>query len=191
MTYSDGAWAVPPPPSRSAIRLAGGGTYAGCPTTNISTLTINTNGYQSATPLVIASPVHVEAVGIEVVTGAAGATVRPGIYADNAGMPDQLLLDAGSLAATAAGWVEAPADLDLGPGVYWLANALVDPTLVLTVRAQAVAVPIGSTAPLTTSQNLLDSQQINGGVTGALPSPWGAAPNPGGFPGQRVLIKIR
>jgi len=63
-------------------------------------------------------------VGAMVYTAAAGAFVRPGIYADNGnGMPGALIVDGGQVDASTTGSKEAVIDQWLDPGLYWIAIA--------------------------------------------------------------------
>ena len=73
-------------------------------------------------PVPIAAPMHLERIGLFVLTPApAGATARLGLWADDkpGGGPGTLLHDAGEVAIDAADWQEAFPNLDLAAGLVW------------------------------------------------------------------------
>lgn len=92
-----------------------------------------------------------DGVGVQVITGAVGGTVRMGLYADNDGYPGDLIVDAGSVAASTNGvTITAAIDEDLGTGLYWPAAV---------VQGAQITVPCGSNASL---QGILAYQNHTG-----------------------------
>ena len=116
-------------------------------------------------------------IGLQVaVAGAAGATVRMGIYAsDAAGLPGDLILDAGTVDAATTGFRFAPISQVLGRGLYWLAGASDDGDVrVLANDAAGLAafgghITTDGTMPITILNRTTD---LSSGFT-ALPDPFG------------------
>jgi len=77
-----------------------------------------------ATTLLVPNSCKAISLGISVTTGAVGNAVRLGIFRDNGGYPGTLLLDAGTVVATGAAFVQAVINQALTPGIYWLASIL-------------------------------------------------------------------
>lgn len=74
-------------------------------------------------PLIVPSNLTIDRIGILTAGGFNGtASVRMGIYSNTASAPDQLILDAGTVSATAANGVyQITISQALTPGIYWLA----------------------------------------------------------------------
>lgn len=107
-----------------ALKLHSGQLY-GVPFGHVSADVVLAANTLVAAPLVVPNSCIFNSIGILSVAGAPGNSIRVGIYADNNGVPGALLLDAGSLAATAADtFVQAAITFTAAPGVYWLAAAL-------------------------------------------------------------------
>lgn len=84
-------------------------------------LTAVTVGRVTVAPIEL--PLRVTLDRLCYVCGIAAGNVRLGIYADNAGLPDggALLADTGSLAAVLNNDGKAIANIQLGPGLIWVA----------------------------------------------------------------------
>ena len=124
-----------------------------------------------ATPIYIGKATTFNQIAMHC-TGVGGTNARLGIYNDGGGFPSTLLVDAGSVATTATGDQTITISQILGPGVYWLAIAMQGGSGTFTVSTSPGfdigyigQSSIGTVAPIGYSQ---------GGITGALPSPWGA-----------------
>lgn len=74
-------------------------------------------------PLQVWEPTSFDRLTVKVTTGAATAVVRLGIYTSTSGAPSSLVLDAGTVDASAAATREATIAQTLTPGLYFLAAA--------------------------------------------------------------------
>ncbi len=73
-------------------------------------------------PFIVTETTTYTGIAVKVDT-AAGTGARLAIYEDNgAGYPRALLLDAGTVDTTTAGWKEKAINITLEPGLYWLAR---------------------------------------------------------------------
>lgn len=107
-----------------------------------------------------------------VTTGVASSTARLGIYSDTGGVPNALVLDAGSVATATFGQKTIAISQSLTPGWYWLAVAVQGAAGNLnSAGANTNVGPMPSTSPYVNGPITGYSQT---GVSGALPSPWGA-----------------
>ncbi len=106
--------------------------------------------------------------------GTALASVQLGIYADGGGVPYTLVLDAGNVATTSAGFSEIAISptLILTTGLYWLACAMQGAAGSLRVTS-VVGNPgiLGVSNPFNIGAMVLGYSQT--GISGVLPSPWG------------------
>lgn len=119
--------------------------------------------------------------------GTAGAVVRLGIYGASGGMPQALVLDAGTVDATTTGAKTITISQVLHPGWYYLAG--VAQVATCTVRARGVGGSswwVPQTAP--GAENNV-SWRVNS-VSGALPNPFGASAAPGGS-GANIKVELR
>lgn len=66
-----------------------------------------TGGHLRFVPVLIAEDMTIDRIGLEVTTASAGATIRLGLYEDNAGAPGDLIADFGTVSGAAVGVVEA------------------------------------------------------------------------------------
>lgn len=102
-------------------------------------------------------------------TGGSGGLVRLGLYATSSGMPDALVVDAGSASTESTGAKEFTISTPVTAGMYWFAAAVQVATATFRTVADylpgfgAAAVPSTSVAGFSKS-----------GVTGALPDPAGS-----------------
>jgi hypothetical protein len=71
-------------------------------------------------PFVIERPVTVTRISAEVTTGLASSTVRLGIYTDNGGWPDQLIVDGGTIDGNSATVQEVTVSSALTIGRVWV-----------------------------------------------------------------------
>jgi hypothetical protein len=73
-----------------------------------------------AQPIIIPDAATYTGIAIQVTTAASGSA-RLGIYSDANGLPDSLILDAGTVSLTTAGAKEIAISQFLSPAWYWLA----------------------------------------------------------------------
>ncbi len=146
------------------------------------------------TPFVVSDVLSIDRIGAEItIVGEAGSKLRLGIYSDLDGLPDQLLLDAGQIAADSATVQELVCNLTLGAGVYWVGGVVqAAPTTQPTARVVASTdppIPLQFTSIPGVGNNA--NGIIAGGVSGALPSSWsfGAASTSGAVP--RVFFRVK
>lgn len=109
--------------SRHSVGAGGrAGSYHGAAAAQIQSNIAFAADVVRAAPLVLARTVAVDTFAVEVITAAAGATVRLGIYASGYdGYPGRLVHEAGTVAADTTGvkTIAVPA-FNLLPGLYWL-----------------------------------------------------------------------
>ena len=140
-----------------------------------------------------ASPMELPAVtldriGIEVTTGGgAGAVVRLGIYSDTNGVPDALVLDAGTVDSTGTGIKTITISQALSAGVYWLATvSQVATSVVRTVNGGPGRIAIADNAFSGTFS--LNGYSASAAASGALPASFGAI-GQGVASAPRVLLR--
>jgi hypothetical protein len=167
------------------------GQYVTSPATTVSASTRG-DAILYLTPIYIPRAVILDRIAIETtVAGSAGSVIRLGIYAANEyGAPGALVLDAGTVDATAApGVLEAATDVRAGPGLYYLAAASQGaPTTPPTMRLHGGLMPgIAYGVAATLSAGFVG--YLKTGIPGALPP----TVIPGGTTGNtpRVLIRIQ
>ena len=96
--------------------------YGGSIHASLTTVTGSTTA--SLTPIIVPSPVTVTAIGVEVTTGGGtGSLARLAIYSDRNSVPDELIVDAGTVVADATGFQSVVISQVLKAGPYWLAWA--------------------------------------------------------------------
>jgi hypothetical protein len=105
------------------LNWVSGSTYRlGTPSTNSSTTIVANRTYY--TPIFIPSAMSIDRISCLTGSSFSGtAIIRLGIYADAAGLPSTLILDAGTVSATAAATgytITISATIPTG-GIYWLA----------------------------------------------------------------------
>ncbi len=74
-------------------------------------------------PIYITRNVKIDRLGVHVITAQASGSTRFGIYeSDSDGLPDKLVIDAGTIDSTTTGFKEITVDVTLrGPRIYWAA----------------------------------------------------------------------
>lgn len=153
------------------------------------TVSTNTPGLNTlnAHRLQLDTQISASAFAAEVTSGGSTATLRIGVYADNGGVPGELLYDSGSLAAATTGVVTATpgSPITLYPGTYWLAVVL--QTAVSNMRGVVTADLVAMATSTLALQNTLAGWGL-AGVTGALPNPWTGGNGTAG-PTPRVAVK--
>jgi hypothetical protein len=120
-------------------------------------------------PLWITHDVELIACGVRVITGAAGAVYRIGFYsAGSDGVPESLLLDAGTVDASSPGYKTITGlSLNLSAGEYWSAVVLQGASGAQT-RTNGGAIPVRTSNSVANTPNR--AQFIQTGVSGALPA---------------------
>jgi len=74
-----------------------------------------------ATPFHMAGAHSIDRIGINLLSSPGAGDVRIGIYSDMAGLPKNLVIDAGTLSTTSTGFKEITIDVALEARWYWLA----------------------------------------------------------------------
>ena len=132
-----------------------------------ATITANVTYFN---PFFVKNIYSFDRISIRAGSGFSGtATIRLGIYSDNGGQPGNLVLDAGTISATASGVIySATINQQLGPGMYYLAanvQSAAATNTFYTTGTSAAHVLHGMVGALNTSLNSPGFQQT--GVTGA------------------------
>ena len=118
-------------------------------------------------------PVTTTFTKIAVVTvGTASAQVRLGIYNDNgSGVPDTLILDAGSIATATSGFKTITISQSLTPGWYWLACAMQGAAgSINNITGPLAYLPTANGYTSVTYAGYKGSASVSAG----LPNPWGS-----------------
>lgn len=150
------------------------GRYYG-PTLDVSSGTIAAvDGRMWVVPFEVGALTTFNAIATEVTTvGIAPALGRMGIYGTVAGLPNNLLVDAGTFDPTILGAAEKAINIQLSPGLYWLAFVSQGGGTPPNVRGlgSASSQYVGHTAnPLSNSYKSYRVDAVNG----ALPANFGA-----------------
>ena len=149
---------------------SGTGRYWGSPNFAALTTFAFPTGEMYFTPVWVPIAMTADRLAINVTSGIASGTTRLGIYSSDAnGVPNALVVDAGTVATTSSGVKEATISQALTPGLYWL--AAVNQTAAATVSYYASSnnafmYPYG-TANAAFGHKVAYKQSS---VTGALPS---------------------
>lgn len=158
-------------PGSAGVPLLGrtpSGYYVSQPGT-LSLATV-ANSRLQVQPFLFSATTVLNQAAIEVtVAGDAGSLIRLGAYADNNGLPGDLIADWGTLVGDNPASLGLTINQVLSAGVYWIGCAVqnapsVQPTMRL-ISQSLISVP--SSAPYTTVHN---SGYGRNGVTGALPA---------------------
>lgn len=138
-------------------------------------------------PMQVQRSVTVDRIGIRVVTGQPATTVRLGIYKDDGtGRPGQLVLDAGTVDASATGDVTITISTTLTPGHYWVGGVSQGTGTAPTVQVNSSAMPGFTAASLSEAAQNLNAYEMTG-VTGALPTTFTISGV--SIAGHRVLLR--
>ena len=130
------------------------------------------SGDLGAVPFILAAGATLDSIGVNVTSGAAGSTVRLGIYDDDTGYPGDLVLDAGTVDTATTGVKEASISQVLEVGRYWLAAVAQGGTP--SIVCQTVNTGAGGMVGASSATSVIQSCFRVAGVTGALPTPFGA-----------------
>lgn len=155
----------------SSRPLRSGGTFYYSSPVVAGANTVLTQNNLYAMPFLV--PVTTTFTSIGVVTvGVALSNARLGIYSDTSGVPNALVLDAGSVATTAGAFATIAINQALQAGWYWLACAVQGAAgNLFSSSANSAVDGVPVTAPFSTGPV---SGYLQGGISGALPTPWGA-----------------
>lgn len=156
------------------------------------TTVVATQSVEYAEPVYLASGGVLSRLGCEITTGVASTVVRLGVRADANGLPGALLLDAGTVDASAVtinGIEITGLNLRLAPGLYWFCAAAQGgaPTL----RAEtgdltpSAAPSLASAVGATTHTGYVTAATVNG----ALPSTYTVSTRSGAVPRVVALIQ--
>lgn len=133
-------------------------------------------GWLLAVPWLFPHAFTINLLGIRVSTAAASSFVRPGIWADNNGVPGVLLADTGQIDASTTGAKEAAVSVPVSPGRYWLGCVSQGGTPAVACYPAGI---FGVGADANTGAYGGATAPANGalvtGVTGTLPNPFGTA----------------
>ena len=172
-----------------------GNLYYRIPIQVPSSIAIQADGTGTWTPLVVPVACTLTEIGVEVTTaGAAGATVRLGIYSDHAttpGLPQTLLNDFGTVATSTTGnQMLTGLSVSLQPYVtYWLCSiAQGSPATQATLRIYSGGTAYGSTAIAT---YVWSGYQTFGSTLGALPAAASTILATGSGGGGPTLMMVR
>lgn len=178
--------ALPGLPTGRIRNLAAGRYYAGLTGATTGTGTLG-QSVLTLFPTFIDDRTRIDRLAARVSAAVAGATVRLGIYGDSAGLPGNLLLDAGTIDAATAGAKELTVDLTLPPGRYWLGGVSQGgtPGVLHWSSVSAPAVGFAALADLVSAGNVAGLTQSS--VTGALPATF----TPGGSAGFVLGVFFR
>jgi hypothetical protein len=149
-------------------------------------------GTMRCSPFFMSGDVAIDRLGINVQTaGESGAKLRLGVYADNNGVPGELLVDGGQVAADSTGYKEVTVSFVAPAGVVWLAcvaQSCATTAPIVWGNTYDGLAPIGTTNAALISSNGLSSFESGTSVTAALPLTFGT-PN-GGSGGPRAVFRV-
>lgn len=148
-----------------------GGTFYYCGTLRTAANTVLVQNTLYCTPFYVNKDTTFATIGV-VSTGVALSSARLGIYSDTNGVPSALVLDAGSVGTTGGAFASISISQALTVGWYWLACAVQGANGNIQCITAGFQVP--TTAPFSAG-TLAGYTQT--GISGALPSPWGATLN--------------
>lgn len=97
------------------------GIYYGAMMTAANQTANMTNQRINFAPFFVPRSMSVNRIGILVKSPVAATVVRLGIFRDTAGLPDALIIDAGTIDSTGAGFKEIVISQSLAPGLHYLA----------------------------------------------------------------------
>jgi hypothetical protein len=146
------------------------GKYYGAPVTVAAGALTNQRLSAIEWPVPVATTF--DRIGFHVTTAAASTTIRLGIYGTTAGLPDALVLDAGTIDSSTTGGKEITISQALPAGVYWLAALVNGAALQGIIMSAGNAPGIGETSVANWSNGV--GGYFRDGVTGNLPANFGA-----------------
>jgi hypothetical protein len=162
------------------------GRYYRVPNGSVSTSAALGNGTLRVVRKYIPTSTTITRIGAEVtVIGDVGSKFRIGIYADSSGRPGALVLDAGQINGDSATVQEITISQALTPGWYWFGGVVqsvvtTQPTVrVLATPYEPLVHDLGTSI---LSAGLTSLGASVGGVTGALPNPFGTVGTAGNVP---------
>lgn len=141
-------------------------------------------------PIAIAEDMTIDRIGIEVTTAAATATIRLGLYEDNAGAPGDLIADFGTVSATTTGVKEITISQAVSKGRVFA--AWVPTTNSLNVRR--ISNGWNLLQYTATKEDALDPSGVHwhqSGVSGALPATAAATLSSSGAAFSNAVIILR
>lgn len=130
----------------------------------------------AAVPFFLGKPATMNGIGIVATDTTVGCTFRMGIYADNgSGVPTTKLVECGTVAGSSTtgfksitGWT-----LAMNPGLYWLACASQGADQQMMTMSVNRCYGVGDTTGIGAASGANAAYGISGGVTAALPDPFG------------------
>ena len=126
------------------------------------------------TPLIVPKRITLDRIGLRVAAPASATQSRLGIYADNGNVfPSRLVLDAGTVDVTTAGFKFIEINQTLEPGLYWLAT-LHNGDVTLNVSTPANHVNVMGHDPEDTAQAYSRVDAVYPFTAGSLPNPFPA-----------------
>ena len=128
-----------------------------------------------AVPFYVGASQSFDLIAVANVTGVATAVLRVGLYEDSAGVPGDLIVDAGTIDLSTGTGIKSVAISQTLSGKVWLAAVpqVALPSAIL--RLGHIMLPeVGTASPYAAFGGYAVSQT---GVSGALPDPWGATVN--------------
>ena len=165
------------------------GRYYGCP---LNAATYFTRTLALAANLMYAMPFYVneshayDRIAVHVTTLKAGSNIQLGIYADSAGVPGDLILDAGNVSGASTGGKEININQTLARGWYWLAAVSDNTPTLRTYQGSSMFGWLGATTGVDTTY--YGGMSVAQGY-GALPTPFtaGAVLTATGVP--RIMLR--
>ena len=166
--------------------LESGTYYTTSSNTNTSLSTTTTTGTVSYLPFLVERTTTFDRIACRTSTTVTGtSTVRLGIYNNSNKKPTTVLLDAGTVAATATATIYSiTINQTLNPGWYWLAHVVNSTTGTHSFNQVGDALPFGQ-MPLTATFGFQPNYSQTG-VTGAF-----ATASPSATSSTRILVALR
>jgi hypothetical protein len=166
--------------------LVSGTYYTTSSNTNTTLATTTTTGAVSYLPFLVERTTTFDRIACKTGSTVTGtSTVRLGIYNNSNKKPTTVLLDAGTVAATATSTIYSiTIDQTLNPGWYWLAHVVNSTTGTHTFIQVGDALPFGQ-MPLTATFAFQPNYSQTG-VTGAF-----ATASPTATSNTRILVALR
>ncbi len=143
-----------------------------------------------AVPFIVARPLTIDRLAVEVTVEKVGKVARLGIYADGTDLyPGNLLKDYGTVSMEGIGVKTASADRSLSAGLYWLAVVSDDaPTLKASLQ---VCPPLGHRLTNLVLTNQYTHWYKDAVGSGALPDPFPSAAAVGNSYAPTILPRLK